>query len=182
MAKQYEEKMYRVESMLCEFNQINGCFSNVWKQVKACGGKPVFGWLKTDLIFESKPRIQIWVHHCVWENENGKLWEITPQIDLASHRAILRNFVIFIPDEKATLIEVDVGTFMSLPAIYEPLVKNGVVRSAIKYLEDADKSLSKGDLNGEAWNLRQAGMLLGGEIDPLGELGLRTMVPFKLEC
>jgi hypothetical protein len=51
------------------------CSSNVEKRIKACGGKKVFGWKTKDIGNDWKVR----ENHCVWEDPDGVLWDVTPE-------------------------------------------------------------------------------------------------------
>lgn len=143
-----------------EYAQANSCFVNVASLVIMHGGATVFGWLKGDVIFPDRPVIQAWVHHCVWRDRFGNLYDVTPQIHGTIEGRIwagLPNFVYFIVDETAQLVDVGDGLVRSRTQRYTPIVQGDtMVEAAIVYFERADTALDDGDLARESYWVQRA--------------------------
>jgi hypothetical protein len=173
-----------IEALRTEFDEPGACYSNVSKCVAKNGGKAVFGWLKTDTVFDALPLIQTWIHHCAWESPEGKVFEITPYVKRVfpdkSLLAVLSDEFSFIRDDAAQLISLPDGRYQSRTPRYTVIRDAERVRKGIEYMMNADRKLHAGDLKGEAYWCARAGEVLGGEILPLGAFGVKTMAPFSL--
>jgi len=174
----------QIKALHTEFSEPASCYLNIRKQVQKRGGRTAFGWLKTDVIFWERPKIQTWIHHCVWESPEGKLFELTPFVQKViddSIIATLSDTSIFIPDDDAQLIKHPDGRFQSLTPQYTAIVNSEEAEKGIECMKAADKKLRQGDVRGEAYWCERASQVLGGWIQPLGELGVKTMTPFTLD-
>lgn len=49
------------------------CRVNVEKRVRAMGGRAVFGWAVRHDVYNDVKQ-----NHCVWEDDTGRLWDVTP--------------------------------------------------------------------------------------------------------
>ena len=93
-------------AILDGYNEPGRCFFNVAKLVRDKGGKAVFGWLVTTL-----EDIESRIHHCVWQQPDGELVDVTPQFDpdatshFGAEMVSLGTEVEFEPDESATLVD-----------------------------------------------------------------------------
>src|SRR5690349_16909524 len=52
------------------------CTRNVEKRIRACGGAAVYGWQVKRL-----PLYTHYAQHCVWRDDSGELWDVTPQFE-----------------------------------------------------------------------------------------------------
>ena len=169
-----------INTLRCEFSKPCCCFRNVRKKVSKEGGKVIYGWLKGQALFDEKPLIQTWVHHCIWENKHGEHFDITPQISPLG-LILFPLTVSFVFDDQAQLRSLPNEHYQSLETKYTPLKNEPQVLKAIEYLNCADLRLTDGDLQGERYWCHQAARLLGGWIEPFGTFGLSVMRPFKLD-
>ncbi len=74
--------------------QPSACFDNVTRKIERANGKAVHGWAIwhiPELYFEAE-------HHGVWSNREGKLLDVSPQINGVGE-------ILFLPDPKATYEE-----------------------------------------------------------------------------
>lgn len=51
------------------------CSSNVEEKIKATGGEAVYGYK----IEDKGPEIIVKSPHCVWKDNDGQLWDVTPE-------------------------------------------------------------------------------------------------------
>lgn len=67
------------------------CFDNVAQKMERAGGTVAYGWAIwsfPDIYFEAE-------HHGVWRNRQGKLTDVSPQLNSARR-------ILFLPDPQAT--------------------------------------------------------------------------------
>src|SRR5262245_967281 len=72
------------------------CRNNVLRQVELNGGSAVYGWQ-----IETQPIYYTRINHCVWQDAQGKQWDITPKVYRGKDgRALTRGEMIgvYFPD------------------------------------------------------------------------------------
>ncbi len=115
------------------------CWQNVQNRIRAMGGKAVFGWaIRHDLFTDMKQ------NHCVWEDEKGRLWDVTPVFESVEGKFV----VIGWPDDTEFERD-DTAAFegKSLPTQYVPTHPSPHVATACTYMGRADEFLRHGDLD-----------------------------------
>jgi len=119
------------------------CSENVRKRIKACGGKAVYGWERD----KRGPYTDCLLSHVVWEDKDGKLWDVTPKI-----KSIDANYLAECEFEPTEFIRDDAAAFdtKSLPSRYVP--KDGWkddkhVQKACEYMSRSDEFLRVGEVD-----------------------------------
>ena len=96
------------------------CTENVRKRIKACGGRAVYGWIVKDQgEFLAKSA------HCVWQNDQGELFDVTPYfVDAVGPLGILGwpETIEFDPDPNAN----GMGVAAPFPAGMSPSIPSGL--------------------------------------------------------
>ena len=118
------------------------CFDNVIRKVSLSGGKGVSGWMfqfrvPSDM---SHTGYLIAIHHAVWANVKGYLFDITPfHGDPQHHPITVRDGVIFLPD--LTAPPVYIGNFVSpLPSRFFPLTDDPCLLKHVTGLREKEET------------------------------------------
>jgi hypothetical protein len=128
------------------------CSSNVAKRIAHDGGKAVFGWAVKDCGFYTAKQ-----NHCIWEDPDGTLWDVTPQPIKVEGRNVTCEFqeVEFERDDTATFANKSAPTrFIS--KIDDPKVKKG-----LGWFELSEKRLKDGDLEACRYYTNKANANIG---------------------
>jgi hypothetical protein len=136
--------MSKVNSIKIPVQPIYGaepfmCSVNVQKRIKAMGGRAVFGWL-----IRHDPHIVVRVSHCVWEDQSGQLWDVTPEC------VSVEGVMAMIEWPKETEFERDdTAAFegKSHPTRYASIHPSPHVARACEFMGRADVFLRQGDLD-----------------------------------
>lgn len=100
---------------------INECFANVPNFVNAHGGKMLNGWAiwqMANILVEAEA-------HAVWQNEDGRIIDITPHIGNEEE-------ILFLPDERVVYEEKNIDN-IRIPLTDSPLVKEYIRLSEEKF-------------------------------------------------
>lgn len=114
------------------------CTANVQMCVQTMGGRAVFGWsIHHDHYTVAK------VNHCVWEDQSGQLWDVTPQF-----AAIEGEIAIIEWPEKTEFERDDAAVFegKAHPTRHVPAHPSPHVARACEFMERADVFLFQDDL------------------------------------
>lgn len=117
------------------------CSLNVEKRIRACGGKKAFGWKIKDIGNDWKIR----ENHCVWEDPDGVLWDVTPEyVDVSGEYAISDwgDEIDFERDDSSAFVG------KNNPGQYVPPKDNRHLKKAAEYMGRGDRAMNKGDLEG----------------------------------
>lgn len=132
---------------------LSECFTNVREHVKAHGGTLQLGWI----IWETPDILLEGMFHAVWSSAEGKLVDVTPQMD--GERQIL-----FLPDSGAT-IQRETGNVVGMRRM--ALVNDPLVHEYIRL----------GDLK-DAVKVRTQGRLTMRDVTEIGEIE-RQLIPVQ---
>lgn len=86
LAAEYDPEIVPIR--MEEYSKIRNCYVNVDEKIRRNGGKAILGWAiwQGAHICEAE-------HHAVWEDEEGSLWDVTPQSTAISE-------LMFLPDDR----------------------------------------------------------------------------------
>ena len=107
------------------------CYNNVQSKIKDRGGEPVFGWALTEFGpfrrsgWYPPPLYRRWLNHVVWRDTLGKLWEVTPNLNLDHGQESHFAQTEFLPDADATFEIVSDKDWRPRPCRYVPVRPEG---------------------------------------------------------
>jgi hypothetical protein len=84
-------------------------------------------------------------NHCVWEDEQGTLWDVTPNIEKVAGEHLVSSWA-----EETEFEQDDTATFAdkSNPGQYIPPTDNQHLKQAAEFMQRGDKAMNAGDWEG----------------------------------
>jgi len=107
------------------------CYENVRRLIKDRGGDFVYGWALTEygpfrrVGWYPPPLYRRWLNHVVWRDVEGKIWEVTPGLNLDDRRAAGFNPTDFMVDPEAVFEINSENDWRPRPCRYVPARPEG---------------------------------------------------------
>src|SRR5688572_4751745 len=110
--------------------KLGKCLTNVREVIRREGGEAVYGWaLEYGPLRQQgwypPPLYCRWLHHVVWRDPGGTLWEVSPHIRFADKEGICFLPTQFYSDAAASFHGEAEDDWYSLPCQYLPLRPEG---------------------------------------------------------
>ena len=117
--------------------RVGKCYNNVQEMIRRYGGEAVYGWALTDCgPHQAKggrlpPLYRRWLNHVVWRDEQGQMWEVSPNAVIDNHAEIEFRATQFLPEPEATFELISDEEWYTQATRYFPLRPEGGARRPV---------------------------------------------------
>jgi len=145
--------------------RVGKCYINVKEMIRRHGGGLCYGWALTDFgpirrssRHDPPPLYRRWINHVVWQDHDGRLWEVTPIAVIDDHSQSTFTSTDFLPDSQATFDIVSDEEWLTRPSRYVALRPEGVsVARLLTHAQHATGDIRNSYLQQALEALRPAG-------------------------